>query len=254
MRTTTDRARPARRAPRFRRAAPDPPLRRTPRGSWQRRQHTKRRWRHHHRPQLHRVPALRTPKADHSKDPPVQGAPRSPARPPLRTLRKALPHRRRSLLRLRWRRSNACPKPRTRRQNTVIVNLVRPRWRHQRHQAFDKLQPAQLQGGGPITPGALQCNPHPTIRQRLHSLLRKRRARDVPAELFEPPPVPRPDDDPRMHRVSVIPAISETYAMMAKMLGDSSRQYGQVRSGLRPGRLKRRGALVCRASNEPTDG
>ena len=40
------------------------------------------------------------------------------------------------------------------------------------------LQSAQLQGGGPIPPGALQRNPHPTIRQRLHSLLRKRRPRD----------------------------------------------------------------------------
>ena len=63
LQTTTDRARPARRAPRFRRAAPGPPLRRLPRGSGQRHQNTKRCWRHHHHPKLHRMTALRTPEA-----------------------------------------------------------------------------------------------------------------------------------------------------------------------------------------------
>jgi hypothetical protein len=179
LRIVLDRALPARRAPRFRRAAPGPPLRRAPCRPGQRRQHTKRRRRHHHRSKPHRVPATRTAKADHSKDPPKQVTPRAPARLPRRAPRQPPPDCRRSLLRLRWRRSNARPKPRPRCQHPMIVHLVRPRRRHQRHQAFDKLQPAQLQRRRPITPGALQLNANSTIRQGLHSLLRKRRARDV---------------------------------------------------------------------------
>ena len=78
--------------------------------------------------------ALRAPEADHSEDPPEQVTPRAPARPPLRPPREVLSHRRRYLLRLSWRRSNARPKPRPRRQHPVVVHLVRPRRRHQRHQ------------------------------------------------------------------------------------------------------------------------
>jgi len=75
-----DRALPARRAPRFRRAAPGPPLRRATRGARQQRLHPKRRWRHHHRSQLHRMTALRTPEADHSKYPSEQVSTRAPPR------------------------------------------------------------------------------------------------------------------------------------------------------------------------------
>ena len=133
----------------------------------QRRQHTKCRRRHHHRPQLHRMTALRAPKADHSEDPPEQVTPRAPARLSRRVSRQSPPDRRRSLLCLRWRRSNARPKPRTRRENTVIVNLVRPRRWHQRHQSFHQLQPAELQRRRPIAPCALQLNSNPAIWQRL---------------------------------------------------------------------------------------
>ena len=144
-----------------------PPLRRAPCRPGQRRQHTKCRRRHHHRPQLHRMTALRAPKADHSEDPPEQVTPRAPARLSRRVSRQSPPDRRRSLLCLRWRRSNARPKPRTRRENTVIVNLVRPRRWHQRHQSFHQLQPAELQRRRPIAPCALQLNSNPAIWQRL---------------------------------------------------------------------------------------
>ena len=139
-----DRALPARRSPRFRRAAPGPPLRRAPRGAGQRRQHPKRRGRHHHRAQLHRMIALRAPEADDSEDPPETVTPRPPTRLFRRAHRQPPPGRRRSLLRLRWRRSNARPKPRTRRQHPVVVHLVGPRRRHQRHQPPCRATPPGL--------------------------------------------------------------------------------------------------------------
>ncbi len=75
--------------------------------------------------------ALRPPEADHSKDLPEQRTPPSPARPPLRAPREALPHRRPTLFRLQWFRSNLSPKPRPGRQPPVFVHLVRPRrWHH----------------------------------------------------------------------------------------------------------------------------
>jgi len=73
--------------------------------------------------------ALRASESHHSKDPPEQRTPRPPARLSRRVSRQPPPDRRRSLLRLPWRRSNARPKPRTRRQNPVIMHLVRPRLR-----------------------------------------------------------------------------------------------------------------------------
>ena len=70
--------------------------------------------------------------------------------------------------------------------STAGVHLVRPSRRHQRHQSSHKLQPAQLHRRRPIAPRRLQCNPNPPTRQGLHLLLRKRRTRDGPAQLFQP--------------------------------------------------------------------
>lgn len=97
----------------------------------------------------------------------------------------ALLTRRDGLLHVRPCRHHLVPPARTRREHTVISDLMRPGRRDQRSEPLKQLPPLHYDMGRPISPGRLEPIGEPSVCHRLETTKSQRRTGDITAEPFE---------------------------------------------------------------------
>ena len=85
----------------------------------------------------------------------------------------------------------------------VLAHMVLAGWRHQGCEPFHQLQPRQLDGTRPISPGLLQADHHRPIVAGLQPRLGQRWPGDVPTQALQPFAVTCTDDHAGVQAIAI---------------------------------------------------